>query len=292
MKRRDNKSVARRFLHSYLSSLISITLVLVLAGTGGLVADNAAGMRDYFRENLTLSVIFDASVSDESAKRLTEIIAAKTFVKSADFISQEQGTQEMKEILGEDFLDVFDFNPVPLSADIHLKSEYVHPDSLENVEAEIMLNPGIREVVWERTLIEVVSNNLEKIGVVLLIIISLLLFISFFLINNTVRLNVFSKRFTIHTMKLVGAKSSFIKKPFMTHAVVQGLISGVLASGILWTILFFIRRDFPQIHNMMDPVLLIYLFAGILLSGIVLCIISTLLVLNKVLSLPADDLYY
>ncbi len=96
MKRRDNKSVARRFLHSYLSSLISITLVLVLAGTGGLVAVNAAGMRDYFRENLTLSVIFDASVSDESAKRLTEIIAAKTFVKSADFISQEQGTQEMK----------------------------------------------------------------------------------------------------------------------------------------------------------------------------------------------------
>ena len=112
MKRRDNKSVARRFLHSYLSSLISITLVLVLAGTGGLVAVNAAGMRDYFRENLTLSVIFDASVSDESAKRLTEIIAAKTFVKSADFISQEQGTQEMKEILVEDFLDVFDWSVV------------------------------------------------------------------------------------------------------------------------------------------------------------------------------------
>lgn len=292
MKRRDNKSVAKRFLHSYLSSLISITLVLVLAGTGGLAAINAAGMRDYFRENLSLSVIFDASVSEENAKSLTEILAVMDFVKSTDFISQERGTQEMKDILGEDFLDVFDFNPVPLSADIHLKSEYVNPDSLESIEAKIMLNPGIREVVWERTLIEVVSQNLEKIGVVLLIVISLLLFISFFLINNTVRLNVFSKRFTIHTMKLVGAKGSFIRKPFLNHAIVQGLISGILASGILWTILFFIKKDFPQIHDMMDPLLLIYLFAGILLSGIMLCVISTVLVLNKVLSLPADDLYY
>lgn len=292
MKRRDNKSVTRRFLHSYLSSLISITLVLVLAGTGGLVAVNALGMRDYFRENLSISVIFDASTTESNAKKLTESIAAKSFVKSAQFISQERGTLEMKEILGEDFLNVFDFNPVPISADIHLISEYVHPDSLENIEAEIMLNPGIREVVWERNLIEVVSENLEEIGIILLVIISLLLFISFFLINNTVRLNVYSKRFTIYTMKNVGAKRSFIKRPFLIQAVIQGLISGLLAIGILSGVLYFLSKDFSQLYKMMNPALVIYLFGGVLLFGILLCLVSTLRVLNKVLSLPADDLYY
>ncbi len=292
MKRKDNRNVARRFLHSYLSSLISITLVLVLAGTGGLVVVNASGMKDYFKENLKLSVIFDTNISEESAKTLTDVIAAKPFVKSSKYVSKEEGTQEMMTILGEDFLEVFDLNPVPISADVHVKSDYVHPDSLQMIEAEIMLNPGIREVVWEESLIEIVNKNLEKIAVVLFVFISLLLFISFFLINNTVRLNVFSKRFTIYTMKLVGAKRSFIIKPFLKDGVVQGLISGILAVGILSGILYFVQRDFKQMYDLLDPVLVISLFAGVVISGIILCLISTWIVLNKVLSLPVDDLYY
>ena len=292
MKRKDNRNVARRFLHSYLSSLISITLVLVLAGTGGLVVVNASGMKDYFKENLKLSVIFDTNISVESAKTLTDVIAAKPFVKSSKYVSKEEGTQEMMTILGEDFLEVFDLNPVPISADVHVKSDYVHPDSLQMIEAEIMLNPGIREVVWEESLIEIVNKNLEKIAVVLFVFISLLLFISFFLINNTVRLNVFSKRFTIYTMKLVGAKRSFIIKPFLKDGAVQGLISGILAVGILSGILYFVQRDFKQMYDLLDPVLVISLFAGVVISGIILCLISTWIVLNKVLSLPVDDLYY
>lgn len=292
MKRKDNRNVARRFLHSYLSSLISITLVLVLAGTGGLVVVNASGMKDYFKENLKLSVIFDTNISEESAKTLTDVIAAKPFVKSSKYVSKEEGTQEMMTILGEDFLEVFDLNPVPISADVHVKSDYVHPDSLQMIEAEIMLNPGIREVVWEESLIEIVNKNLEKIAVVLFVFVSLLLFISFFLINNTVRLNVFSKRFTIYTMKLVGAKRSFIIKPFLKDGVVQGLISGILAVGILSGILYFVQRDFKQMYDLLDPVLVISLFAGVVISGIILCLISTWIVLNKVLSLPVDDLYY
>ncbi len=292
MKRKDNRSVAKRFLHSYLSSLISITLVLVLAGTGGLVVVNASGMRDYFKENLKLSVIFDTNVSEEGALTLTDVIAAKTFVKKTDFISKEEGTNEMKTLLGDDFLEVFDLNPVPVSVDVYVKSEYVHPDSLKLIESEILLNPGIREVVWEESLIEIVNNNLEKIAIILLVFVSLLLFISFFLINNTVRLNVFSKRFTIYTMKLVGAKRSFIRKPFLINGLVQGFVSGLLAVGILSFILYFVRRDFQQMYELMDPVLVLYLFTGVILSGMVLCIVSTWIVLNKVLSLPADDLYY
>ena len=292
MKRKDNRSVAKRFLHSYLSSLISITLVLVLAGTGGLVVVNASGMRDYFKENLKLSVIFDTNVSEEGALTLTDVIAAKTFVKKTDFISKEEGTNEMKTILGDDFLEVFDLNPVPISADVYVKSNYVHPDSLKLIEAEILLNPGIREVVWEESLIEIVNNNLEKIALILFVFVSLLLFISFFLINNKVRLNVFSKRFTIYTMKLVGAKRAFIRKPFLINGLIQGLVSGMLAVGILSFILYFVRRDFQQMYELMDPFLVLYLFAGVILSGIILCLVSTWIVLNKVLSLPADDLYY
>ena len=292
MKRRDNRNVAKRFLHSYLSSLISITLVLVLAGTGGLVAVNASGMRDYFRENLRLSVIFDSNISEERAMALTDVIATMPFIKSIEFISKERGTEEMRGILGEDFLDGFDLNPVPISADVQVKSEYVRSDSLSMIESEILLNAGVREVVWEESLIEIVNKNLEKIGLVLTIFTSLLLFISFFLINNTVRLNVFSKRFVIYTMKLVGARRSFIKRPFIMNGILQGMISGFMAVGILSGILYIVKRDFTQLYELLDPMLILYLFAGVIAAGVMLCLISTWIVLNKVLSLPADDLYY
>ena len=215
MKKRDNRIVARRFIHSWLSSLISITLVLILAGIGGMLAVNARSVSDYFKENIRLSVIFDMNTQEIDALRYTDELSRKDYVKEAKFISKEQGTQEMKSVLGEDFLEVFDLNPVPLSTDLYIKSDYVHPDSLRNIQAEIMMNESVREVVWQESVIELITNNIEKIGVVLAVFIALLLFISFFLVNNTVRLNVFSKRFNIHAMKLVGAKRSFIRKPFI-----------------------------------------------------------------------------
>ena len=292
MKKRDNRIIARRFIHSWLSSLISITLVLILAGIGGMLAVNARSVSDYFKENIRLSVIFDMNTQEIDALRYTDELSRKDYVKEAKFISKEQGTQEMKSVLGEDFLEVFDLNPVPISTDLYIKSDYVHPDSLRNIQAEIMKNESVREVVWQESVIELITNNIEKIGVVLAVFIALLLFISFFLVNNTVRLNVFSKRFNIHAMKLVGAKRSFIRKPFIVQGIWQGLVSGILASLALGIIVYFIMADFPQLYNLMNPVYIAAVCAGVIVLGITLCLISTWIVLNRILSLPSDELYY
>lgn len=292
MKKRDNRIVARRFIHSWLSSLISITLVLILAGIGGMLAVNARSVSDYFKENIRLSVIYDMNTQEIDALRFTDELSREKFVKEAKFISREEGTKEMKSVLGEDFLDVFDLNPVPLSTDLYIRSDFVHTDSLRIIQAEIMKNESVREVVWQESVIELITNNIEKIGVVLAVFIALLLFISFFLVNNTVRLNVFSKRFNIHAMKLVGAKRSFIRKPFIVQGVWQGLVSGILASLTLGIIVYFIMADFPQLYSLMDPVYIAAVCAGVIILGIALCLISTWIVLNRILSLPSDELYY
>jgi len=292
MKRRENKIVVRRLIQSYLSSVISITLVLLLVGIGGVLAVNAKSVSDYFKENIRLSVIFEQNTTEVQARQIMNLLKGKPYVKELKFISKEQGAQEMKSVLGDDFMDVFDLNPIPLSIDMYVRSDYVESDSLSKIKSEILLNPGIKEVVFQESLIETISGNIEQIGIILIVFIVLLLFISFVLINNTVRLNVFSKRFNIHTMKLVGAKKSFIRKPFLIQGIYQGLISGIISASLLCFLLFLLERDFQQIYQMLDINLIMAVCAGVIVTGILLCLISTYLVVNRLLSLPQDELYY
>jgi cell division transport system permease protein len=292
MKRRENKIVVRRLIQSYLSSVISITLVLLLVGIGGVLAVNAKSVSDYFKENIRLSVIFEQNTTEVQARQIMNLLKGKPYVKELKFISKEQGAQEMKSVLGDDFMDVFDLNPIPLSIDMYVRSDYVESDSLSKIKSEILLNPGIKEVVFQESLIETISENIEQIGIILIVFIVLLLFISFVLINNTVRLNVFSKRFNIHTMKLVGAKKSFIRKPFLIQGIYQGLISGIISASLLCFLIFLLERDFQQIYQMLDINLIMAVCAGVVVTGILLCLISTYLVVNRLLSLPQDELYY
>ena len=292
MKRRENKIVVRRLIQSYLSSVISITLVLLLVGIGGVLAVNAKSVSDYFKENIRLSVIFEQNTTEVQARQVMTLLNDKPYVKELKFISKEQGAQEMKSVLGDDFMNVFDLNPIPLSIDMYVHSDYVESDSLSKIKSEILLNPGIKEVVFQESLIETISENIKQIGVILIVFIVLLLFISFVLINNTVRLNVFSKRFNIHTMKLVGAKKSFIRKPFLIQGIYQGLISGIISASLLCFLLFLLERDFQQIYQMLDINLIMAVCAGVVVTGVLLCLISTYLVVNRLLSLPQDELYY
>jgi len=292
MKRRENKIVVRRLIQSYLSSVISITLVLLLVGIGGVLAVNAKSVSDYFKENIRLSVIFEQNTTEVQARQIMNLLNGKPYVKELKFITKEQGAQEMKSVLGDDFMDVFDLNPIPLSIDMYVRSDYVESDSLSKIKSEILLNPGIKEVVFQESLIETISENIEQIGIILIVFIVLLLFISFVLINNTVRLNVFSKRFNIHTMKLVGAKKSFIRKPFLIQGIYQGLVSGIISASLLCFLLFLLERDFQQIYQMLDINLIMAVCAGVVVTGILLCLISTYLVVNRLLSLPQDELYY
>ena len=287
----ENRLIRRRLAGAWLSTVISISLVLLLVGVAGLLVANARSVSDYFKENMQVSVLMKQEVGDDEAMEYVSDLDAKPFIKSTTFVSREQGAKEMTDLLGEDFLNVFEAAPIPVSVDVTLKADYVSSDSLEVVKNEIMKSPLVDEVVYQQSLVDKLNTNLRKISMVLGVFIVLLLFISFVLINNTVRLNVFSRRFTIHTMRLVGATKSFIRAPFLVQAVFQGLFSALLATLMLVGILFFVRSEFAQLFEVFRLDMLLIVIGVEILAGVLICVVSTALVVGRLVSLSKDELY-
>lgn len=292
MANRDNKIMRRRLMNAYLSSVISISLVLLLVGVAAMLLVNAKGVSDYFKENMQVSVMMKQNVSDEAALEFKDALDGERYIRSTQFISKEQGRKELALQLGDDFLDVFETSPIPVSIDVTLEAGYVSSDSLEVVKAEISRNPLVDEVIYQRSLVDALNANLSRISLVLGVFIALLLFISYVLINNTVRLNVFARRFTIHTMKLVGATRSFIRAPFLVQAAFQGLFSAFLAIIVLLGLMFLMRNEFAQLFEIFRMDLLLVVMGIIILSGLAICLISTYFTVNKLVSLRKDELYY
>ena len=288
----ESKIMRRRLRNAYLSSIISISLVLLLVGIASLLLVNARAVSDYFKENMQVSVMMKQSVSESDALKYKDELDQMDFIRSSVFVSREQGRREMEDMLGQDFLSVFETAPIPVSIDITLNAEYVSADSIEVVKTRIMESPKVEEVVYQRSLIDTLNANLSKISVVLSIFIALLLFISFVLINNTVRLNVFARRFTIHTMKLVGATRSFIRAPFMVQSLFQGVFAAFVAIMAIVVTLYFIRSEFQQLFEVFRLELLLVVMGIVVGSGIIICSLSTWLVVNKLVSLKKDELYY
>ena len=288
----ESKIMRRRLRNAYLSSIISISLVLLLVGIASLLLVNARAISDYFKENMQVSVMMKQSVTESDALRYKDELDKEDFIRSSFFVSREQGRREMEDMLGEDFLSVFETAPIPVSIDITLNAEYVSADSIEVVKTHIMKSPKVEEVVYQRSLIDTLNANLSKISMVLSVFIALLLFISFVLINNTVRLNVFARRFTIHTMKLVGATSSFIRAPFMVQSLFQGVFAAFVAIMAIVVMLYFIRSEFQQLFEVFRLELLLVVMGIVVGSGIIICSLSTWLVVNKLVSLKKDELYY
>lgn len=253
---------------------------------------NAKSVSDYFKENMQISVLMKQNVSDEDALEYRELLDGERYIKSTTFVSKEQGRKELAEQLGEDFLDVFETSPIPVSIDVTLEAAYVSSDSLEVVRAEIAESPLVEEVVYQRSLVDALNANLSRISMVLGVFIALLLFISFVLINNTVRLSVFARRFTIHTMKLVGATRSFIRAPFLLQSAFQGVFAAFLAIIVLLGLMFLMRSSFAQLFEIFRMELLLLVMGIVLVSGLAICLISTYFVVNKLISLHKDELYY
>lgn len=288
----NNKIIRRRLANAYLSSVISISLVLLLVGIASMLLVNARSVSDYFKENMQVSVMMKQTVSEDAAMKYQDGLNKERFIKSTVFVSREQGKREMADMLGDDFLDVFETSPIPVSIDVTLNAEYVSADSLEVVKEVIVKSPLVDEVVYQRSLVDALNANLSRISFVLAIFIALLLFISFVLINNTVRLNVFSKRFTIHTMKLVGATRSFIRAPFLIQSVFQGIFAAFIAIIVLVAMLFVVRSEFAQLFEVFRLELLLVVMGIVLVSGVVICFVSTYFVVGKLVGLSKDDLYY
>jgi len=279
-------------MNAYLSSVISISLVLLLVGVAAMLLVNAKGVSDYFKENMQVSVMMKQNVSDEAALEFKEVLDGERYIRSTQFISKEQGRKELALQLGDDFLDVFETSPIPVSIDVTLEAGYVSSDSLEVVKAEISRNPLVDEVIYQRSLVDALNANLSRISLVLGVFIALLLFISYVLINNTVRLNVFARRFTIHTMKLVGATRSFIRAPFLVQAAFQGLFSAFLAIIVLLGLMFLMRSSFAQLFEIFRMDLLLLVMGIVVAAGLFICLTSTYFVVNKLVSIGKDELYY
>ena len=292
MVNNDNKIMRRRLANAYLSSVISISLVLLLVGVASLLLVNARGVSDYFKENMQVSVIMKQNVSEEDAMVYRAGLDKARFIRSSVFISREQGERELAEQLGEDFLDIFETSPIPISIDVTLDADYVSADSLEVVKSEISASPLVEEVVYQKSLVDALNANLSRISMIIGVFVALLLFISYVLINNTVRLNVFARRFTIHTMKLVGATRSFIRAPFLVQSAFQGLFAAFIAIIALVVMLYFMRSEFEQLFEIFRLDLLLTVMGIVVVSGLVICMVSTWFVVNKLVSLNKDELYY
>lgn len=292
MSSTDNKLMRRRLANAYLSSVISISLVLLLVGVAAMLLVNAKSVSDYFKENMQVTVMMKQNVTDETALSFQKSIDDKRYIKKSLFVSKEQGQREMADMLGEDFLEVFETSPIPVSINLTLKADYVSADSLEVVKNDLAASSLVDEVVYQSSLVDALNANLSKISAILGVFIALLLFISFVLINNTVRLNVFARRFTIHTMKLVGATRSFIRAPFLVQAAFQGVFAAFIAIIALVVMLFFVRSEFQQLFEIFRLDLLLTVIGIVLAAGLAICLTSTWFVVNKLVSLKKDELYY
>ena len=291
MQNANNRLIRRRLFGAWVSTVISISLVLLLVGVASILLLNARSVSDYFKENLQVSVLMKQDVSEEQALAYQSSLSGMPGVKATTFISREQGIEEMAKMLGRDFLDVFSSAPVPVSIDVNLEAAYVSTDSLEVVREALSASPLVEEVVYQTSLVEALNANLEKIGLVLGVLIVLLLFISFVLIGNMVRLNVFSRRFTIHTMQLVGATRGFIRAPFIGQSALQGLFAALVAIALLVGGLFILRKEFVQLFEIFRLDTLLITMGIVVVSGVLICMASTWIVVGRLVRFDRDQLY-
>lgn len=292
MDRKYQRKIKRRLVRSYLTSTVSITLVLFLAGVLSLLVLNAERLSDYVREHVGFTLVLHEQVRDVEVLRLQKILMATSFVKSAHYVGKEEAAMQLTEELGEDFTGFLGFNPLFSSVDVKLHAAYMHPDSLMLLENKFMQYPEVKEVFYQRDLVKSINDNVQRITLFMGIFSLLLLFIFTTLINNTIRISIYSQRFIIHTMKLVGATRSFIRRPFLLKSVSCGLFAGLIANGALFLLIHSFRQDFEALLDIQQMSTIGITFALVLLFGVLITWISTRLAVDKFLRLRFEDLYY
>lgn len=287
-QRKVNK---RKLQSSYLTTIVSITLVLFMLGLLGLLILNSKKLGDHVRENIGFSIIMNAGVKEAKIMELKKTLDASEFVKFTEYITPQDAAKELQKELGEDFIGFLGYNPLLPSIDLHLNAEYANIDSLKVIEKRLLLNEDIKEVYYQESLVELINQNVRKIGFFILIFSSLLLIIAIALINNTIRLSVYSKRFLIRSMQLVGATKSFIRTPFVITGILHGLISALIASVALVGILYFLFQQIPELVTLSDFTLIAMLFAFVVVAGVLITWLSNYYAVNKYLKARPDELY-
>ncbi len=287
MSGNEEKASRKRLQTSTVTTIISISLVLFMLGLLGLIVLHAGKLSDIVKENIGFSVIIKDNIKEARILEFQKKLDTEQYVKSTEFITREQAAKDLTEELGEDFVDFLGYNPLSASIDIRLNAEYANNDSLAVIEKQLLNHNVVKEVFYHKSLVNAVNENIKRISIIILAFSIVLLLISVALINNTIRLSVYSKRFLIKTMQLVGATRSFISKPFIIKSLVHGLVSAVIAIILLSVVLYFSRQALPELVDLQDIDLFLRLFGLVTLLGLFITGLSTLFAVGRYLNLKS-----
>lgn len=281
----------RRVITSYFSVVLSIFLVLFLLGILGLFVINSKRLSDNFKEEIVMTVFFKNEATDSVTSAFKSELTTAKFAKSFEYVSKEKAAAQHKKVIGEDFMQFLGVNPLQNSFDIHLKADFVTNTEIAKIENRLRKNDMIADVVYDKQLVTMVNDNVNNISMWILIISGLFAFVSVLLINSSLRLAIFSNRFIIKTMQMVGATKSFIRKPFIQRSVILGLIGAALAILALIGVLAYVETNYPNLDILDNQLAIGGVLLGVLVLSVVITWLSTYFATQRFLNLRTDDLY-
>ena len=292
MKQAQERHIKRKLRTSSLSTMLSISLVLLMLGSMGFIYINTNRLTNYIKENVGVSLILKDNIKKVDRFQLQKNLDASPWVKSSRFVSKDDAAKILESDLGEDFISFLGFNPLSASIEVFLNAEYASEQNFIALEKEIEGNEIIKEIIIQKDLIDSINSNVRKLSLILVSFCVLLLIVAIALINNTIRLTVYSKRFIIRTMKLVGATNSFVRKPFLRSGLIQGVFSGLIGVILLISVLFSLHKEMTELLVLQDMYTIVLIFVGILLFGVLMSVIVTNIAVGKYLKMNENDLYH
>ena len=274
-------------------SLMSIALVLFLLGVFALLMLHAQILSNHLKENIGFEVVMNSKVKEDNILKLQKQLDAMPAVKSTEYITKEEAIHRLSEDLGEDFLQWLgnEENPLLPSIDVRFNADYANNDSIAALQAQLLKNTDVKEIYYQKSLVNVINQNVRRIGLALMIASLVLLIIAIILIRNTIRLSIYSKRFLVRSMQLVGATPAYIRRPFIRSGILQGFFGGLLADAFLALLLYGLDQRLPELTFVQDYRIIIGIFVGIIVLGMLLGGFSTRLALRKYLHADVDQLY-
>ena len=289
----EKSSNKRRVAGSYFMSLMSIALVLFLLGTFALLMMHAQKLSYHLKENIGFEVVMNSNAKEDNILKLQKQLEAMPAVKSTEYITKDEAIRRLSEDLGEDFLKWLgdEENPLLPSIDVRFNAGYANNDSIRAIQEQLLKNNNVKDVYYQESLVGIIDQNVNRIGIALMIASLVLLIIAITLIRNTIRLSIYSKRFLVRSMQLVGATPAYIRRPFIRSGILQGFFGGLLADAFLTLLLYSLNKRLPDLTSVQDYTIITGIFVGIILLGMLLGGLSTRLALRKYLHADVDQLY-
>lgn len=282
----------RKLISSYFSVVISIALVLFLLGCLGLLVLNAKKVADHFREQVVVTIYLSDSAKEVEVGQLKTTLAMAEYTKKAVYVTKEEAADMVKDKIGEDFMEFLGTNPLQNSIDVYLNADYVTNETLDGIVETLSTKSFVEDIRYDNDLVELMNSNVKKITFWVLVMSGIFTLIAVLLINSSIRLAVYSKRFIIKTMQMVGATKSFIRRPFIWKSVQLGIIGAIVALIGMGVVLYYLDKTAPQLELLQNHVLIVGLFLGVLLMGVFITWISTFIATQRFLNLKTDQLYY